>query len=163
MAKVKRSQFKTFLNTGTTETPVWSLLGPGVTTGTINYNPETTDETYIHQDSGNTEVESYKPTMPVEMTFIAGDPVCDYVDDLRRRRVVLDAAHTEIVNVWLYETPTAGAYPAERQAVSIQFDNFGGDGGQSNKMSFAFNFLGDPVIGTFDPVTLSFDDGEEEE
>jgi hypothetical protein len=153
---VKRSNFKTFLNTGTVATPVWSLLGDGITTGTINYNPQTLEEVYIHQDSGSTEIESYKPTMPIEGTCKAGDAVFDYIDNLRQARAVLTAARTEIVNVWLYEAPVTGAYPAEKQAVSIQIDSFGGDGGTSAKINYTINFVGDPVTGTFNPVTLAF-------
>jgi hypothetical protein len=153
---VKRSAFKTFMNTGTTETPVWSLLGDGVTSGAINYNPQTLEETYIHQDNGSTEVESYKPTLPIEATAKAGDPVFDFVDALRQSRAVLDAARAEIVNVWLYETPTAGEYPAEKQTVSIQIDDFGGDGGSNAKINYTINFIGDPTLGTFNPTTSTF-------
>ena len=154
--KVKRSQVKTFLNTGTIAAPVWSLIGDGVATATINYNPQTVDETYIHQDSGNTEVESYKPTLPVEATAIEGDAVFEFIDGLRKSRAVLDAAHTEIVNVWLYETPVTGNYEAERQSISVQIDDFGGDGGVAAKINYTINYLGDPVLGTFNPTTLAF-------
>lgn len=154
--KVKRSQFKSFLNTGTVAVPVWSLLGEGITTGAINYNPQTVEEVYIHQDSGVTEVESYKPTMPIEASCVAGDPAFDFIDNLRQSRAVLTAAHAEVVNVWLYETEVTGAWPAEKQSVGIQIDDFGGDGGTTTKVNFTINYLGDPVQGTFNPTTLVF-------
>jgi hypothetical protein len=154
--KIKRSQFRTFLNTGTLVTPVWSLIGDGVTTGTINYNPQTTEEVYIHQDSGSTSVETYKPVMPIEATAINGNADFEFIDNLRKTRAVLTAAETEIVNVWMYETPTGSTYPAERQAVSIQIDDFGGDGGVATKINYTINFKGDAVLGTFNPTTLAF-------
>ena len=51
--KVKRSKLAMFLNTAgaEAEAPVYSLIGEGVTEQTIGYNPQTSDETYIHQDS----------------------------------------------------------------------------------------------------------------
>ncbi len=156
MAKVKRSEVATFLNTGTLVTPVWSRIGEGVTTAAIQYNPQTTEETYIHEDSGSTIIESYKPNMPIEATAINTDVVFEFVDALRKSRAVLSAAETEIVNVWLYETPTTGTYPAERQSVAIQIDDFGGDGGTAAKINYTINFLGDPVAGTFNPTTLAF-------
>lgn len=156
MPKIKRSEVKTFLNTGTTTVPVWSLLGDGIVSAAIAYNPQTTDETYIHQDSGTVEVDSYKPNMPIEATAVNTDAAFEFVDALRKARAVLDDAHSEIVNVWLYETAVGGAYPAERQAVSIQIDDFGGDGGQAAKINFTINYLGDPVAGTFNPTTLAF-------
>jgi hypothetical protein len=153
---VKRSQFMTFINTGTTQTPIWSLIGDGVTTGKISYNPQTTDEVYIHQDSGTTEVESYKPNMPIESTAKKGDAVFGFVDALRKGRKVLADAHAEVVNVWLYETPALGEYPAERQAVSIQIDDFGGDGGKATVINYTINFMGDPTLGAFNPTSGAF-------
>ena len=38
--KIKRSQFLTYLNTGTSTTPVWSVLGVGITEYGISYNPQ---------------------------------------------------------------------------------------------------------------------------
>jgi hypothetical protein len=153
---VKRSQFATFYNTGTSVTPVWSLIGDGITTAAINYNPQTSEEVYIHQDSGTTEIESYKPTMPLEAKCKAGDAVFDAIDDLRQSRAVLAGAQAEVLLVYLYETPAGGAYPAERQAVSVQIDDFGGDGGTANKINFTLNFRGDPVVGTFNPTSGTF-------
>ena len=151
MAKIKRSQVKTFLQTATTPSVVLSLIGDGVTTGTINYNPEVTTETYIHEDNGTTSIERYAPTLPVEATAINGDAVFEYIDNLRKTRATLDDAETYIVNVWLYETPAStDQYPAEKQAVSIQIDSFGGDGGVSAKINYTINFIGDPVAGSYD-------------
>jgi hypothetical protein len=94
--------------------------------------------------------------MPIEATAKSGDDVFDFVDGLRIARAVLDAAETTIVNVWLYETPTGTAYPAEQQAVSIQIDDFGGDGGVAAKINYTINFIGDPVAGSFDTADNTF-------
>lgn len=156
MGKIKRSQVALFLNTGTTQAPVWSLVGEGVTELTINYNPQTSDETYIHQDSGTTDVESYKPTIPAPMTANKGDAVFDFVDGLRRSRAVLADARSEVCLVYLYEDAVEGAYPAERNACSVQVDDFGGAGGESAKLNFTINLVGDAVHGTFLPTTKTF-------
>jgi hypothetical protein len=153
---VKRSAFQAFLNVVPAGPADYELIGDGITTAAINYNPQTLEETYIHQDSGNTEIESYRPAFPIEATCKDGDAVFDFVDGLRQSRAVLDAAKTDVVLVYLYETPTADAYPAEKQPCSIQIDSFGGDGGSSNKISYTINFLGDPVAGMFDSVLLTF-------
>ena len=154
--KVKRSKFATFLNVGTGETDTWALIGDGVTSMTVSYNPQSSDETYIHQDSGTTDVESYKPTSAVPMTAMQGDPVFDFVDGLRRKRAVLDEARTEVCLVYLYDEATSGAYPAEKNTCSIQIDDFGGEGGGSNVINFTINFVGDGVAGTFNPGTKTF-------
>lgn len=153
---VKRSAFATFLDTNPSGAADYVMIGDGVTTATINYNPQTLEETYINQDSGTTEVQSYRPNLPIEATAKNGDEVFDFIDALRKARAVLDAAKSSIVNVWMYETPTGDAYPAEKQTVSIQIDSFGGDGGAATKINYTVNFLGDPVLGTFDVVLKTF-------
>ena len=155
MAKIKRSQFKSFLNTGTLLVPVWSLIGDGVTSGAISYNPKVEEETYIHEDSATITVESYAPKFPLESVAISGDGVFEFLDTLRKARGVLAAAEGEVSNVWLYKTPIAGYYPAEKQACSTQLDEFGGDGGSSTKINYTINFLGDPTLGRFNPTTTA--------
>jgi hypothetical protein len=153
---IKRKEVKHFLNTGTSSTPVYSLIGDGVTSAKINMNPQTLEETYIHETTGHTQIESYRPTLPIEMTAKHGDAAFDFVENLRVNRAILSDAQTDLVNVWLYETPVAGAYPAEKQSVSIQVDDFGGEGGTVAKLNYTINYLGDPVKGTFNPTTLTF-------
>lgn len=155
-SKIKRSLLATFLNTGTTEEPTWSLIGDGVTEQTISYNPQTTDETYINQDSGETDVESYKPTISNNMTAIKGDDVFEFIDEMRIARKVLGDATSEILIVYLYKEEKSGAYPAERNKVGIQIDDFGGAGGESAKLNFTVNLQGDATQGTFNPETKTF-------
>ena len=146
--KVKRSKLAIFLDTsGGEETAEWALVGDGVTEQTIAYNPTTSDEVYIHQDSGTVDVESYKPNIPTPMTAIKGDPVFDYVDGLRKTRAIGADARTKICIVYLYETETTGA-------------DFGGAGGESATINFTINLIGDAVVGTFNPTTKSFTEGE---
>lgn len=157
--KIKRSLFAIFLNTTPKETATYALMGQGITSHKVDYSPETSDETYVSQDSGTTDVESYKPKISTQQTAIQGDPVFDYVNSLRKKRAVLDAARTDIVMVDLYETPVSSKYPAEKNTVSIQVDDFGGDGGKSVEINYTVNMVGDPIIGTFDPTTKTFTAG----
>ena len=156
MAKIKRSEVMTFMNTTPLAAATYKLIGDGVTTGAIEYNPKTTEETYIHEDSATISVESYAPSLPVEAIAVSGDEVFEFIDALRVARAVLDDAETAIVNVWAYESGGPTAYPAEKQNVSIQIDEFGGDGGQSVKINYTINFIGDPVPGTFNANTSAF-------
>lgn len=151
MAKVKRSEFAIFLDITPATTPTWSRVGDGVTTGLVNYNPEVTTETYIHQDTATTTVERYAPNMPIEAQCINGDAVFELVDNLRRTRAIGTAAETDMLMVYLYETPVStDQYPAELQPVSIQIDSFGGDGGVINRINFTINFRGNPTTGLYD-------------
>lgn len=156
MAKIKRSQLMTFMNTTPSAAATYSLIGDGVTGGSISYNPQVEEETYIHQDSATITVESYSPKLSLEASAVAGDAVFEFIDALRVARAVLADAQTDIVNVWAYESGGPTAYPAEKQNVSIQVDEFGGEGGSSVKINYTVNFIGDPIPGTFNASTKAF-------
>jgi hypothetical protein len=154
--KIKRSEVQTFVNTTPLSTATYELLGDGVVSGKINYNPKTSEETYIHQDSATISLESYAPTLPIEATAKFGDPAFTFIDALRVARAVLDDAETDIVNVWMYSGGGPTNYVAEKQSVSIQIDDFGGEGGVAAKMNFTLNFIGPPIAGHFNASTKAF-------
>ena len=155
--KIKRSKLAVFLNTApTAENPVWSLVGDGVTEMSITYNLQTSEVTYINQDSGTTDVESYKPTIATPMTALAGDAVFEFVDDIRMNRKVLTDCLTECLLVYLYKDAASGGYPAEKSSCAVQIDDFGGAGGESAKLNFTLNLQGDAQQGSFDPVAKTF-------
>lgn len=156
MAKIKRSQFKTFLDTTPASTPTWSLIGDGVADAALNMNPETTSETYIHQDGATTNVEKYAPSMALDSVAVDGDAVFEFIEGLRRAQATLTDAETEVLDVYLYETPVSGAYPATKHSCSIAVDTTGGAGGVSNRISYTIYKNGDPVPGMFNPTTLAF-------
>jgi len=154
--KIKRSQVLTYINTTPLAAATYVLLGDGVVSGKITYNPKTTEETYISQDSATISLESYAPTLPIEATAKFGDPAYDFIDGLRTGRKVLSDAETTIVNAWNWKAGGPTAVPAERQSVSIQIDDFGGEGGTAVKINFTINFIGDPTVGTFNTSTKAF-------
>ena len=153
-AKVKRSEFASFLYCGSTAG--YNLIGDGVTSAEVGYNPATEETVYIHQDSGTTEVTSYNPSMAIEATAIEGDGVFEYVDGLRKDRSLLDSAKTHVVNVWLYESDTSGEYPAEKQDCYIAIESFGGEGGQAAKINYTIYYAGNPASGTFEPTNKTW-------
>jgi hypothetical protein len=152
--KVKRSEFRTFIDVDPGYED-WALLGEGAVNGEVAYNPEISEEVYIHEDSANSEVERYNPSMAIEATAIAGNDVFDFIDGLRQSRATLDDAHTQIVNVFMYDG-TSGAYEAELQDVAISIESFGGEGGTSAKINYTIHYRGDPTHGTFDTDELTF-------
>jgi hypothetical protein len=157
MPKINRNTILTYINTTPAATnATWKLLGEGIVTGTINLNPKTTEETYIHETTASFSVDSYAPTIPIEMTAIDDDDAFEYLDAMRIARSTLADAETEIVNVWNYQTGGPTAAPAEKQTVCIQFDTFGGDGGTPVKMNFTINYVGDRTAGTFNTTTPAF-------
>ena len=155
-AKIKRSQFKTFINTTPLSSDTWSLLGDGVKTSKIAYNPKITDETYVSDDNATISVDSYAPKMAVSQIAKYGDAVFNFIDGLRQAHAITEAAQTYTVDVWMYQAGGPAAYPATKQQVAIQIDDFGGDGGVPAEINYTINYIGAPIPGTFNSNTLAF-------
>lgn len=148
--KIKRSLFASFMDTKTgSDTTAWARFGKGVTSQTITYNPESTSEQYIDEDSATTSIDSYAPTMNGAMTAYKGEPIFEYVDGLRKKRAVGADAETDVLLVYIYDkSETGNTYAAEKQHVSVQIDDFAGDAGGGLPVNFTVNFMGDSEQGT---------------
>ena len=132
MKKIKRSLFKTFIDTTPTgESSTYNLLGVNVSELSVDYAPQSESSVDIVSDSADTEITSYQPTAGVSAVATEDDPVFEFVNGLRRSRAVLDDACTSI-------------------------DSYGGAGGESLKIEYTINYRGDPVKGTFAVATKAF-------
>ena len=154
--KIKRSAVLTYMWTNPPTNTVYSLIGDGVATAKIAMKPKTTEEQYINEDSARVSVDSYAPSLPVEMTCKVGDPVFEYIDALRIARAIDENAETYIFNVWNYKAGGPTAVPAEKQKVAIAIEDFGEAGGVPVKITYTIYFIGDPVTGTFNITTPAF-------
>lgn len=155
----KRENIAHLINSTPDETAAtYELLGLGIKDLTMNYNPTTESEHYVHQKNANTQVTGYAPTMAAEMTVKPGDDAFDYIDSLRQAGpATFEDAETDIVEVRKYETPDGTSYPATKWPCAIQIDSGpGGAGGESAKISFTINITGDAIDGDFDISTLAF-------
>ena len=139
----KRSAFLLFMNTTPKETAAaYALVGDGVTELSISYNPQTSTEQYIHQDTANTELTGYQPNAPVTSQAVKGDPAFEFVNELRKRLPIGSDAHTDIVMLDIFDEPTGGAYPATKQPVSIQIDSYGGAASDPLSIGYTINWRG---------------------
>jgi hypothetical protein len=147
MEKIKRSLFATFLNTGDGATETWSRMGKGITSQNISYNPNVTTEQYIDEDNAYSSVDSYAPSLDGTQTCYKGDPVFEYIDNLRQERAVGSKLETEVLFVYMY-AGESGSFKAEKNKCVIQLGEYGGDGGGNITMTYTIGLNGDPVVGT---------------
>lgn len=156
----KRSAFLLLINTTPKEsTGTYVVVGDGVTELTINYNPQTTTEQFIHQDSASTDVTGYKPNAPVTAQVIKGDPAFEYINAMRKKLPVASDAYTDVIMFDVFDTTANGAYPAIKQPVSIQIDSYGGAASDPLSIGYTINWRGDGIEGTFNPSTKTFTEG----
>lgn len=161
---VKRIQKVAFLDTAkNVSNPTWGLVGTGITTLTVNYNPNKTTEQWIIHENATTRLESYQATIDAEQTAYYGDDVYDFVDNLRYDMVTGADAETSILLIDKYVSSNGG-YRAQRFACTVSVNSDGGDAGQGAKITYTIDLNGDPVNGivtftgdvpTFTPETVS--------
>lgn len=155
----KRSAFKTFLNTTPSSEATYSIIGPGVTELSIAYNPQTSTEQYIHEDSATTELTGYQPNAPVTAQAVKGDPTFEFINEMRKTLPIGSDAHTDVVLVDIFGKQTGGKYEATKQPVSIQIDSYGGSATDPLSIGYTINWRGSGTRGTFDPDTKTFTEG----
>lgn len=156
----KRSAFRIFMNTTPKETTAtYGIVGPGVTELTISYNPQTSTNQYIHEDVANTDMTGYQPNAPVNAQAVPGDPVFDFIKEMKDTLPIGSDAYTDVVMVDVFDKQTGGAYAATKQPVSIQIDSYGGPATDPLSIGYTINWRGSGVKGTFDPETKMFTEG----
>ena len=157
----KRSKFLIFMNTSPGETSAYTLVGDGVTELSVAYNPQVNTEQFIINDSATSIVTGYQPNAPVTKQAIKGDGEFEFINALRRRRAILEDAKTDVVLVDAYEKEEGGAYPAQKQAVTIQIDSYGGAASDPLSIGYTINWCGDPMDGKFNLATKTFTEASE--
>ncbi len=146
--KVKRSQWYTFLNTGTSDSPKWVREGKHVSDLTVQMNPQTTTTQDVTQDTAETDITGYQPSAGINKSVSKTDPTFEFIDKIRRERRILSDAYSQILNVDVFNPTAEGVYPAELQNVSVQIDSFGGSASDPLTISYTYNYRGDPTQGT---------------
>lgn len=158
--QAQRSLLVTYLRTsGTYENPTWSLIGDGVTTLSISYEPESEDLQYINQDTATTALKRYKPTMSLDGVLEMKEtgttvksyelnPVFSYINSLRRTRSISNESEILMVELYTGSFDTINnvwtGCKSQRQNVNIQVNEFGGEAGDTISFSSTVNFSGDP-------------------
>jgi len=156
----KRSAFKMFMNTTPGgEAGTYSIIGPGVTDLSISYNPQTSTEQYIHEDTATTEMTGYQPNAPVTAQAVKEDPTFEFVNQMRKDLPIGSDAHTDVILVDVFGKQSSGAYEATKQPVSIQIDSYGGSASDPLSIGYTINWRGSGTQGSFDPDTKTFTEG----
>ncbi len=146
--KAKRSEFYTFLNIGTAETPDWVREGKFAGELTAQMNPQTSTNQDVTQDTAETDITGYQPSIGLSKSVSKTDPTYAFINDIRRKRKILSDAYSQILNVDVFDKNEDGSYPAELQDVSIQVDTFGGSAADPLTIAYTYNYRGDPITGT---------------
>ena len=156
MAIVKRADRQHYMNTGTSDKPVWTLIGEGFTAFTESKNALSYQRRYIHEITKRTDVTGYAPVIDYEFEVYSGNAAIEKIRTITDHELVGDAAKVEILCVDLFdEAGSAGVYNAVRRMYSVIPDECG-DGTDALCYTGTMKAVGDIVTGTFSKSAGTF-------
>lgn len=155
MAKIERKYLAHYINTATEGEAAYVRLGKDLE----EYSPELAADVQKKKNIlGETSVlvASYEKSGTVEPYYAEkGDPLFERLQAIIDGALVLDACNAEVVEVKLWETATAGAYPATLEKAVIEVTSYGGDN-TGYQIPFNVHYTGEKEQGTFNLATKVF-------
>lgn len=146
MDKITREKFVSYLNTtpaGDSET--WSLLGIGITSYGIAYNPQVTTEKWIIHKSATSSLDSYQRQGDVSQKCYKDDPVFEYVNEIRRKNGIGAEVQTAVLDIDRYDSTVEGTFKATKSDVIIAITNYMAE---DAVIEYTIYYNGDPKQGT---------------
>lgn len=153
---VNRAQRRHYMNTGSTDAPVWSLIGEGFTEFMESKNAVSYQRRYIHENVKRTDVTGYAPTVDYEFEVYAGNAVIEKLRQITDREWTGSQAWVEICTADLFdETDSAGICRASVRTYSVIPDECG-EGTDTLLYTGTLKAISAPVHGTFVISTGTF-------
>lgn len=139
LERIKRSQFKLFLDTTpTANAPTWKLEGWGVEEASISYNAQVDRIKYIIEDNARTDHTANEKQSSIAKKTYKGEPCFEFVNAGRDKLNYV--THILEVDSW---NGTGSTYPAKMSDGLIAITEYSGD-----EISYDLYFDGNPTEGT---------------
>lgn len=155
---VMRNQIADYLNTSTTDTPSFALMGVGFNTLDENPNAQTDGKTYINQKAQSSQIKNYQTQFPFDTDLIASEEAVMALYHIGRNQKIGADAEMEYVRVELFrpDEATANTFKARKFKVAVAVTGITGAGGETVKVTGTLHGVGDPIYGTFNTTTKTF-------
>ena len=146
---VNRAQRRHYMNTGTAEAPVWTLIGEGFTEFTESKNAVSYQRRYIHESVKRTDVTGYAPVVDYEFEVYTGNAVMAKLRDIADHERTGSDAWVEICTADLFdETEVSGVCRASVRTYSV-IPAESGEGTDTLLYTGTLRAVSQPVSGTF--------------
>ena len=155
---VQRNLIADYLNTGTSSSENYTLMGTGFNTLDENPNAQNQETIYISDTAATNYIKSYKPVFPFDTDLIASETAVMTLYDIGRNQKTGSDAELDYVRVELFK-PVSDAektYEARKFRVSCEVSSVAGGGGETIKVTGNLNGVGDFIEGTFNISTKTF-------
>lgn len=137
----------------------FELLGAGFTELNESPSAQTTSKRYINQSSSSQSVTGYEWSTSFNTDQIASDKAIEYIRNIGEMQLTGADTETEYIIVDLdKKSSEENKFRARKFKVAIAVDSFDDNDGE---LGISGNFLGqsDPIEGTFDTSTKTFEEG----
>lgn len=155
--KIKRKFMAHYINTAlpSAASAVYVRLGKDLEEYNVEMNANVETKTNILGET-SVNLDSYQPQVSIEPYYaVVGDPLFERLQNIVDDRLTLDELKTEVVEVHLWESATAGKYTAYKEDAIIEVVSYGGDT-TGYQIPFNTHTIGNRVKGTFDLSTKTF-------
>lgn len=156
MNKVIRYMVADYLNTGSSSTEEYSLMGAGFSALDENPSAKVDKTAYIDDKSATGSITGYENSFAFDTHFISDEAAIKFIYDVARNQKTGQDAETDYVRVDLYESATGDAYPARKFRVAVEVTGITGAGTEIMRIAGSLHQVGDFVEGTFDTGTKKF-------
>lgn len=155
---VMRYDIADYLDTGTTSTPNYALMGVGFNSLDESPNAQKDSKTYIHQKSQTSTIKGYQTTFAFDTDLIASDDAIMKLYDIGRNQKTGADAELNYVRVELFQPDETleNTFKARKFKVAVEVASIAGEGGGNVKVTGNLNGVGDFVDGTFNTETKTF-------
>lgn len=142
LERIKRSQYKMFLDTTPSSAFTWKLEGWGVEEASVAYNANVERTKYIIEDSARSDHTSNDKQASITKKTYKGEPCFEFIN--KGRDKLNYVTHILEVDTWNGEgTGASTTYPAKKSDGMIVVTEYSGE-----EISYDLYFDGDPVEGT---------------
>lgn len=154
MPKIERKLFATYIE-AQTSVPSYVLLGTDLEEFNIEMNANVIRTANILGES-SISIDKYEKTASIEpYKAESGNDLFTWLKSIIDDDLTLSDLETNIVNVDLFGTETAGAFPAIKESCIVEVISYGGNT-EGFQIPFNVHLTGAKVKGTFNPTTKAF-------
>lgn len=147
--KIDRNDLVTYLDTTPSATATYALLGIGITSYGIAYNPQVETEKWIINKNATNEVSSVQKQGDVSQKMYKNDPCFEFAHGLRGKTG--SKIKTNILDIDMWDEVTEGKYKAELSEGILAVTN---KGAEDAVLEYSLYYNGDAKEGT---VTFDVD------
>lgn len=105
---IKKTKIVPFINTGSTEAPLWTQIKKS-TSFNLSMNPQTKTFDFISSETPQNEIDSYQPSLAQSIVMFKGEPDYEAIFDMLFSRATGAEAHRDALIVFFKEQgSTAG-------------------------------------------------------